>query len=204
MRGCRDGGTSTNERPAAPPGNYEPVTPTAQFRGRLAAQALRYYPQHPDREGRPCMKLRSEIVIDADRETVWAAFTRRDNVRRWQPDIKSMKLVSGEHLEPGAESLVVYREDGRDYTIVEHVTERRDPDFIALRGETVSGTATSVNHFESIDGGRTRWVVYVNHSFRGLMRIVGPFFKNRAMRRIDRHMQQFKLMVESDAQAGTQ
>jgi len=144
------------------------------------------------------MKYNTEIVIDADPATVWAAFDNPDNMRRWQPTLKSFTQRSGEPGQPGAVAELVYDENGRNVVLTERITERRDPDFMAGSYESAWGTAVIVNHFEAMGENQTRWVSYWNHKFRGFFKLLVPFMKNSMCRRLDDDMQRFKLMVESD------
>ena len=110
-----------------------------------------------------------------------------------------MKLLSSDNLIPGTESRIIYREGRHEYTIIEHVTERRESVFITPRSETASGTPVSVNRFKSLCAGTSRWPLYVNHSFLSLTRLGGLFLRTARLRRIDGRMQRFELIVEPDA-----
>ncbi len=148
------------------------------------------------------MKIVSEVVIEADRETVWAAFDSADNMPKWQPDLKAFKYKSGPKGEPGSVAELVYEENGREFVLVERMTEKRKPDFMAGTYESKWSTAIIVNHFETTPEGHTRWKSYANHQFKGFMRFMALFIRKSICRRIDNDMQRFKLLVESQ-QAGS-
>jgi len=150
------------------------------------------------------MKIDSEIVIDADRETVWAAFDNADNMTKWQPTLKSFTHKSGPKGEPGSVAELVYDENGREFVLVERMTEKRKPDFMAGTYESQWSTAIIVNHFESVDDGRTRWKFFANHRFRGIMRFLAIFMRGSICRRMEDDMQRFKLLVESEQASETQ
>lgn len=147
------------------------------------------------------MKTRHEILIDAPREAVWAAFDDAGSRPRWQPTLKSRTQKSGEPGAVGSVAECVYDERGRKIVITETVTERREPDFLAGVHTTQWGRIVVVNHFEDAGGDRTRWVVYANHFFEGIMKVVSVFTGRRLRERTERDLERFKLMVES-AQAG--
>ena len=63
--------------------------------------------------------------------------------------------------------------------------------------ESDVGNALIVNHFEDAGNGRTRWVMYGNHSFRGLFRFLGIFFVGKIRRRNEDIMNNFKLFAET-------
>lgn len=145
------------------------------------------------------MKTRNEITIDADRETVWREFDNADNMCEWQPTLKSFTHKSGTPGEPGAVSELVYDENGRDVTMIETMTEKRRPDFMAGSYDSAWSRAIIVNHFEAVGDEQTRWVIYANHQFKGFFRIIGLFFRKSICGRTDEWMQRFKLLVETRA-----
>lgn len=110
------------------------------------------------------MKVKVEIIIDADRDTVWGQLDRAGDQQLWQPTT---------------------------------VTEKRKPDFLAGVYEGDAVKAIVVNHFEVIDGGRTRWLVYANHQFSGMMKLRSLFSPGAVRKRTEDDMQRFKLLVES-------
>lgn len=144
------------------------------------------------------MKLRTEVIIDADRRTVWRLFDNPDNMPRWQPTLKSFKRVEGEAGQPGAVSELIYDENGREIRMIECVTERREPDFMAGSYASDFGTAIIVNHFEEVSDDQTRWVAYWNYTFKGFFRLLSPFFRRSMQKRLDDDLQRFKLFVESE------
>lgn len=144
------------------------------------------------------MKLKCQLDIDADRETVWAAFDNPDYRRRWQPGLRRVEHLSGEQGQPGAVVKYTFDDGSRNPEMTERVTERRQPDFIATQSRDSHASTTTVNHFERLSADRTRWVVYANYTSRGFLRFVAPLFKRSILRGIEESMQRFKLMVESD------
>jgi len=143
------------------------------------------------------MKFRHEIVIDADRQSVWSAFDDPDNMRAWQPTLQSCTQKSGEVGRPGAVAELVYDENGRKVSLIETITERREPHFMAGTYESDVGNALIVNHFEDAGDGRTRWIMYGNHSFRGMFRFLGIFVAGTIRRRNEDMMNNFKLFAET-------
>ena len=143
------------------------------------------------------MKFRNEIVIDADQQTVWAAFDDPENMKAWQPTLESFNRRSGEHGQPGSVAELVYDENGRKIRLIETIAERREPHFMAGTYESGIGNALIVSHFEDIGEGRTRWVMYGNHSFKGIFRLLGIFFAGSVRKRNEELMNNFKLFAEA-------
>ena len=144
------------------------------------------------------MKTRHEVLIDAPRDVVWSAFDNPDNMLRWQPTLRSFEHQSGTPGEPGAVTALVYDEDGREVRMTETVTERRAPDFTASVYTTEWGKTIVVNHFEEAGDGRTRWVMYANHFFKGMMKVIGVFRAGAIRKRTENDLERFKLLVESE------
>ncbi len=143
------------------------------------------------------MKIKTEITIDADRDTVWREFDDSDNLPKWQPTLKSFTHKSGTPGEPGAVSEVVYDENGRDVVMTETLTEKRVPDFMAGTYDSAWSTAVIVNHFESVGEGQTRWAFYANHRFKGVFKIIGWLLRRPIVSRTEDYMRRFKLLVET-------
>ena len=112
------------------------------------------------------MKIKIDIVIDADRETVWQSFNDPDNMKKWQP-------------------------------MIETITERREPDFMAGTYESARGKGVIVNHFKTVGDRQTRWSMYANHTFSGIYRLLGIFFAGSIRNRSEEAMNNFKLYTET-------
>ncbi len=119
-------------------------------------------------------------------------------MNRWQQNLESFKLVSGEPGQPGAVSELVYDEKGKKVVMKETITERRQPDFLAGTYESPMGKALIVNHFEAVDQDSTRWSAWCNVTFQGLMKVMSLFVGGAIRKRTEADMLRFKLMVETD------
>lgn len=144
------------------------------------------------------MKSKFELIIDADRDTVWEAFDNTEQLGRWQPTLVSYEHQSGEAGQPGATAELIYDENGRRITVTETITERRKPDFKAGIYESRHGATLVFNTFEQIDDHRTRWSAWSNMNFKGFMKFLSIFLIGAVRRRTEDDMQRFKLMVETD------
>jgi uncharacterized protein YndB with AHSA1/START domain len=144
------------------------------------------------------MKQSFEIEIDAAIEDVWAAFTDADNMGRWIANFESFTPISGEPGQPGSVAELVFDEKGKRVVLKETITERRDPDFLAASYEADHGTTLIVNHFQSVDGARTRWTSWNRFAFSGIMRFFAIFLGGVIRKRTEADLERFKLMVESD------
>ena len=96
------------------------------------------------------MKTKFEVIVGADRDTVWQAFDNPDNIVKWQPTLKSFTHKSGPRGEVGSVAELVYEEKGREIVMTETMTEKRKPDFMAGIYESKWGKTLIVNYFESM------------------------------------------------------
>lgn len=147
------------------------------------------------------MKHKAEVTIDADPLTVWRYFDNPDNLSKWQPTLKSVSHKSGRPGHPDAVTELIYEDKGRRTTMIETITARREPDFLAGILASDHFTAVVVNHFEKTDDGGTHWIAYWNRTFRGAMRFTTLFSHGAIRKRVDDDMNRLKLLVET-AEAG--
>jgi len=148
------------------------------------------------------MKHKAEIIIDADRDTVWKMFDSTENMPKWQPTLKSFTHKSGRPGHPDAVSELVYDENGREITMTETITARREPEFLGGSYASDWGSVVIVNRFDDLGDGRTRWVSNSNHAFKGFMKILALFARRSICRRLESDMNRFKLMVETELAGG--
>ena len=143
------------------------------------------------------MKLKAEVIIDADQEIVWRHFDDPDKLSKWQPTLESHDYVAGTPGQPDAVCELRYREKSRLRVVRETITARRAPDFLAGMRESGYSNAVVVNHFEDAGDGKTRWIAYWNYSFSGLAKFKTLFTHRGFRNRIEDDMQRFKLLVET-------
>ena len=149
------------------------------------------------------MKLDFEIDIDASIEDVWAAFDNAENMTRWMQNLVSYRHLSGERGQPGSTGELTFDENGKEVILLETVTERREPDFLAGKYEADHGTTHIVNHFEAIDTNKTRYTSWVRFKFKGFLRIFAIFIGGAIRKRTEADLERFKLMIESDLATGS-
>ncbi len=143
------------------------------------------------------VKLKNEVVIDANRETVWSAFEDEDTRRKWQAGLTARRQISGKPNEIGAVAELTVDENGVARTVTETITERRQPSFLAATYESKQRNLLTVNTFEPIGDERTRWSVWSNVRFRGIAAVTSLFTAKRVRQELEDDMQRFKLLVET-------
>ncbi|MEM7500783.1 MAG: SRPBCC family protein [Pseudomonadota bacterium] len=143
------------------------------------------------------MKLKNEVVIDAQGEAVWSAFEDADTRPEWQSGLTARRQISGKPNDIGSVVELTFDEGGSSRSVIETITERRRPNFLAATYESRHRTLLTVNTFESIGGEQTRWSVWSNVRFRGIASITSLFTAKRVRQQLEDDMQRFKLLVET-------
>jgi hypothetical protein len=143
------------------------------------------------------MKFTLELPIDQSRAEVWKAFDNPENMKTWQPTLVSFDRISGTHGQPGAVSRLTYEENGRQFTLIEKVIYREEPNRLDGAYENDFADNTVRNTFVEQGSDQTLWVVETEYKFKTLiMRILGPVMKKNFVLRTQKDMERFKEMVE--------
>jgi uncharacterized protein YndB with AHSA1/START domain len=143
------------------------------------------------------MKLRKEIIIDADRETVWRIFDDPEYTRMWQPELKSQTLLSGAADEVGAKYELIYDHKGSDLRVVATLTEKREFEVMAAILDSDWSQTTIANRFESTADHRTLWILELEYCFKGIHKFAALFARKSMRSRSEDEMQRFKQLAES-------
>ena len=144
------------------------------------------------------MKLSFGVTIDADVDTVWAAFNNPDNMGRWQTNFDAYTQLSGEPGQPGSVAELTFNENGKIVVLTETITARREKSFLAGSYESTDSTTIIVNQFRAIDTNQTLWTSWRKFSFKGFMKVMSLFISGTIRQRPEAVMQRFKLMIETD------
>jgi len=144
------------------------------------------------------MKFKLETTINKPRVEVWKAFDNVENMQKWQPTLKKFEPVSGTPGQPGAVSKLTYEEGGREFALIEKITQRDEPG--RFDGIYENNFADNVIKNAFIEQGKdqTLWVMETEFKFKTLlMKIAGPLMKKNFIKRTEKDMQRFKEMAES-------
>ena len=143
------------------------------------------------------MKFTLELPINKSRAEVWKAFDNPQNMNKWQRSLISFETISGTQGQPGAVSKLMFEEHGRQFELIERVTDRDEPN--RLDGVYENNFADNIvrNRFIEKRQDQTLWVVETEFKFKTLvMRILGPIMKKNYVARTQKDMERFKEMVE--------
>jgi uncharacterized protein YndB with AHSA1/START domain len=143
------------------------------------------------------MKYALELTINKPRAEVWRIFDDPNNMDKWQPSLTRTERLEGTAGQPGSVAKLTYTSGEREYSLIEKVIHRQEPE----RHESVYvnefADNTIKNTFLDRGGNETLWKVEVEFKFKTrLMNLVSPFVKKRFVANTQRDMDRFKTLVE--------
>ena len=144
------------------------------------------------------MKFKLETIINKPRADVWKAFDNVENMSKWQPTLISHELIEGTPGQLGAVSKLTYKQGEREFSLIERITHRDEPNHFNGVYENDFADNTVKNIFIERGKDQTLWVVETEFKFKTmLMKVMGNVMKKNYVKRTERDMQRFKEMVES-------
>lgn len=143
------------------------------------------------------MKFRLELTIHRARTNVWKFFTDTEKTRLWQPSLQKIETMNGVTGQPGAISKWTYRENERDFYLMEKILTNVSPERFENQFENDFATNTVSNIFVAKGDQETLWVMETQYKFKTLlMKVLGPILKKNYVTRSQKEMERFKEMVE--------
>jgi len=143
------------------------------------------------------MKFKLELPINKLRAEVWNAFDNPENMKIWQASLIKFERLSGTAGQPGAVSKLTYKQNEREFSLIEKVTGRDEPNRLDGSYENEFAHNTISNAFIDQGMDQTLWVVETEYKFKTLlMKILGPAMKKNFVKRTELDMERFKEMVE--------
>ena len=144
------------------------------------------------------MKFKLELTINKTLAEVWKVFDNVENMKKWQPTLIKFEPVSGTPGQIGAVSKLTYEEGKREFSLIEKITHRDEPN--RFDGVYENNFADNIikNTFVEQGKDQTLWVMETEFKFKTLlMKIIGPLMKKSFVARTQKDMERFKEMAES-------
>ena len=144
------------------------------------------------------MKFKLELTINKPLAEVWKAFDNIENMKKWQPTLVKFEPVSGIPGQPGAVSKLTYEEGRREFTLIEKIIHRDEPN--SFDGVYENNFADNIirNKFIELGQHQTVWAMETEFKFKTLiMKLMGPLMKKNFVTRTQKDMERFKEMAES-------
>lgn len=150
------------------------------------------------------MKFKVELPIHKPRMEVWKAFDDPENMKTWQPSLVKAEHLSGISGQPGSVSKLTYKQNEREFSLIERVTAREEPDRLDGNYENEFADNTISNRFIEQGAAQTLWIVETEYRFKTLlMKILGPALRKNFVKRTQKDMERFKEMVENNDFVGS-
>lgn len=143
------------------------------------------------------MEYTNEITINLPRERVIELFDSSENLSKWQPGLQSFEHIAGEPGQVGAQSRLVFDENGRKIEMLETITVRNFPDEFSAIYEAKNVKNISRNFFYADGADCTRWVAQNEFQFGGMMIILSLFMRKSFPKQTQTFMEQFKNFAEN-------
>jgi hypothetical protein len=144
------------------------------------------------------MKYKLELTITKPRLEVWNAFIDPDKKKSWQPSLIRVEPVSGTDGQPETVKKLTFRENEREFSLLEKTIYREEPGSLHQLYENKFADNTIRNTFIEQGKDQTLWVQETEYKFKTLiMRVLGPVLKKNFIARTNQEMQRFKDMMES-------
>ena len=144
------------------------------------------------------MKFKLELTINKPLAEVWKAFDNIESMKKWQPTLVKFEPVSGIPGQPGAVSKLTYEEGRREFTLIEKIIHRDEPN--SFDGVYENNFADNIirNKFIELGQHQTVWAMETEFKFKTLiMKLMGPLMKKNFVARTQKDMERFKEMAES-------
>jgi uncharacterized protein YndB with AHSA1/START domain len=143
------------------------------------------------------MKFTLELPIYKPRAEVWEAFEDPENLKKWQPSLVTVETLQGTQGQPGAVSKLTFREHEREFSLMETVIRREEPERLDQLYENNFADNIVRNTFTEQGAEQTLWVVKTEYKFKTLvMRLLGPLMKKNLVARTQQDMARFKKAME--------
>jgi hypothetical protein len=139
------------------------------------------------------MKFKLELILNKPRAEVWKAFTNPSNMSKWQSSLTKTELLSGMQGQPGAVSKLTFEENGREFSLIEKVTTRDEPNQYDVVYENEFTDNPMRHSFKEQGDNETLWIVEAEFKFKTFaMKLLGPLLKKNFVRRTQKDMGVFQ------------
>jgi uncharacterized protein YndB with AHSA1/START domain len=144
------------------------------------------------------MRFKLELLINRPRSEVWQAFNDSEKMKSWQPSLVKVEPLRGIQGQPGAESRLTFKENEREFSLVETITHCQEPERFDQKYENQFSSNTVKNVFVEQEQRQTLWTIETEYTFKTLaMKIMGPLYNKNFAGRTQRDMEYFKKMMEN-------
>lgn len=146
------------------------------------------------------MKFSSEIEINLPINRVIELFDDPENLKHWQPGLKSFETISGTPGQPGAKSKLLFQMGNREIEMIETITVRNLPQEFSGTYEAAGVFNIVKNYFVLIDQNKTKYISEQEFQFKGMMKIMGWLMPGMFKKQSQTFLENFKNFAEKAGQ----
>lgn len=143
------------------------------------------------------MKYTVSVMINLSRDRMLERLDEPENMKLWQPTLKSYELLSEEPKAAGARMRLVYEQNGRDFEMMETTLERSLPDSMSFTYEAKGVWNRVINRFEEAAPEKTEWIQENEFRFKGVIAVLGFLAPGMFRKQTLKAMNDFKAFAES-------
>ncbi|MCV9385246.1 SRPBCC family protein [Reichenbachiella ulvae] len=145
------------------------------------------------------MKYTVEIELDIPIQKVKELFEEQENLYKWQPSLQELELMSGNPVQPGAKSKLIYKNGSRKIEMIETIVLNELPAQLDCTYEAKGVFNVVSNRFQSLSENKTKWISENEFRFSGMMKLMGVFMKSAFPKETRKSMALFKSFAEEEA-----
>lgn len=144
------------------------------------------------------MKYRNEVIINAPIDKVIELFDNSDNLKKWHPELVSMKHLSGEYGEVGSTYELIYKMGKRDMIMIETIKVKNFPDLFVTTYDVKNVWNEVKSHFEKISDNSTKYWTENEFKMTGSMKLIAFFMPGAFKKQSQKYLDLFKVFVEKE------
>jgi len=121
-----------------------------------------------------------------------------EKAKTWQPSLIRVEPVGAYRGKLGTVVKWTYKENEREFSLVEEVLHIEEPSRFESRFENKFASNTVKNLFVQQSESGTQWIAETTYNFKTmLMKILGPILKRNYVARSQQEMERFKETIEN-------
>ena len=147
------------------------------------------------------MRFGLDLEINVPRDCVVGLFLDPDNLKKWQPDLVSLKQIGGDAPRAvGAKWTQVHKMGGRDVEMIETILTHNYPEEFSATYEADGIWNLIENRFLEVGSDKTKWLLDADFKCSGfVLRLMTLFAPGMFRRQTKTFMDRFKAFAEAES-----
>ncbi len=140
------------------------------------------------------MRFEKSLTIRKSISEVYALYTDRKQMSKWQPDLTNSRQVESYPLPKYTHQISLGR---RKLKMTETTLHQHRPDRFDIQYKLKGVTQTVKNRFSESGPGETLWNCMTEYQFSGIMKFISVFMKGNFRSQTEITMDNFRRFAES-------